>query len=56
MVVLTVNMVLAHVKPIRNSQLAITFCDGDERFRLPYALPFLGMGRELPKFVKNLQN
>ena len=24
---------------IRNSQFAITFCDGDERFRLQFALP-----------------
>ena len=37
---------------IRNSQFAITFCDGDERFRHQNALPFLGRGLKPPKFVK----
>jgi hypothetical protein len=37
---------------IRNSQFAITFCDGDLDLGVQFALPSLGRGLKPPKFVK----
>jgi hypothetical protein len=39
------------VKPIRNSQFAIMFCNGDLT-PTQNALPFLGRGLKPPKFVE----